>query len=63
MKNRYKIDWNNDYDRLDKPFGVYVLAPGLFSRWKYICSFKLDAEAQSYIKKLIDLPREIEKSE
>lgn len=59
MTNRYKIDHHHEYDRIERPFGVYVRATGLFSRWKYICAFKSDAEAQAYICGLLDLPREI----
>jgi len=59
MKNRYKIDWHKEYDRVERPFGVYVRSPGLTSRWKYICAFKTEAEAQGYIIGLLNLPREI----
>lgn len=62
MKNRYKIDAHCEYDRLERPFGVYVRAPGWLARWKYICSFKSDVEAQNYILALIELPREIYKN-
>jgi hypothetical protein len=59
MKNRYKIDWHHEYDRVERPFGVYVRAARPLARWKYICAFKNDAEAQAYIVGLLDLPREI----
>lgn len=58
--NKYKIDYNTNYDRLEKPFGVYVKSSA-FSRWKYICNFKSNMEAENYIKNLLDLPREIYK--
>lgn len=61
MKNQYKIDAHHEYDRLDKPFGVYVRAPGMFSRWKILGSFKSDVEAKDYILKLVDLPHMISK--
>lgn len=58
MTNRYKIDCHYEYDRIDRPYGVYVQA-GLFRRWKYICCFKTDEDAQSYIVGILKLPREI----
>jgi hypothetical protein len=57
-KNRYKIDWHKEYDRVDKPYGVYVRA-GLLRRWQYICCFKSSAEAEAYVFALLELPREI----
>lgn len=59
MKNRYRIDWHKEWDRIERPFGVYVRSPGFFSRWKFVAPFKTDAEAQAYIVGLLDLPREI----
>jgi hypothetical protein len=59
MKNRYKIDYNRDWDRVERPFGVYVRAARPLARWKYICAFKSDGEAQSYIVGILELPREI----
>lgn len=59
MKNRYKIDCHFEYDRIERPFGVYVLAGWLLKRWKYVCCFKTDKEAQAYIVGIIELPREI----
>ncbi len=61
MTNRYKIDCHFEYDRVDRPYGVYVRVYRLFPRWKYICAFKTDAEAQAYVCDLIALPREIYK--
>jgi hypothetical protein len=58
IPNRYKIDCHHDYDRIDRPFGVFVQA-GLLRRWKHICSFASDAEAQAYIAGILSLPREI----
>lgn len=58
MTNRYKIDCHHEYDRVERPFGVFVQS-GLFKRWKHICSFKSDAEAQDYIVGILKLPREI----
>lgn len=59
MKNRYKIDAHREYDRVERPFGVYVRSPGLLSRWKHVCSFESDVKAQNYILQLLELPREI----
>ena len=61
MRNRYKIDTHHEYDRVERPFGVYVLSPGMWSRWHYVCCFKTDADAQGYIGALLELPREIYK--
>lgn len=57
--NRYKIDCHFEYDRIEKPFGVYVRAGRVLARWRYICSFKTDNDAQAYICGLLSLPREI----
>lgn len=57
MRNQYKIDCHHEYDRVERPFGVYVKSPRIFARWKYVCCFKLDSEAQAYITGLLDLPR------
>lgn len=59
--NRYKIDWHHEWDRNERPFGVWVLTHwlGIFPKWKHICSFKTDDDAQGYIIKILKLPREI----
>jgi len=62
MKNRYKIDCHFEWDRLDRPFGVFVHTGLIFRRWKFIVAFKTDAEAQAYIAQLTGLPREIYKA-